>query len=200
MPVSRLTVSANGTLKPGVYVVIAKPTQKSKEEYNAEATQWFIVSDLGLTAFSGDDGVHAFVRSLADATPTSGIKVKLIARNNEVLGTAQSDASGYAKFDSALARGEGGLRPALLVAESTGGEYAFLDLTSNAFDLTDRGVKGREAPGPLSASAARANASSQRPSRTSALIGPASPTLSHPRSPTLREISSMRSLVSTASA
>jgi uncharacterized protein YfaS (alpha-2-macroglobulin family) len=140
---------AVGTLKPGVYVVIAKPTQKSKEEYNAEATQWFIVSDLGLTAFSGDDGVHAFVRSLADATPTSGIKVKLIARNNEVLGTAQSDASGYAKFDSALARGEGGLRPALLVAESTGGEYAFLDLTSNAFDLTDRGVKGREAPGPL---------------------------------------------------
>ena len=83
---------AVGTLKPGVYVVIAKPTQKSKEEYNAEATQWFIVSDLGLTAFSGDDGVHAFVRSLADATPTSGIKVKLIARNNEVLGTAQSDA------------------------------------------------------------------------------------------------------------
>jgi len=140
---------AVGTLKPGVYVVIAKPTQKSKEEWNAEATQWFIVSDLGLTAFSGDDGVHAFVRSLADATPSSGIKVKLIARNNEVLGTAQSDANGYAKFDPALARGEGGLRPALLVAESTGGEYAFLDLTANAFDLTDRGVKGREAPGPL---------------------------------------------------
>ena len=35
------------------------------------------------------------------------------------------------------------------MAESTGGEYAFLDLTSGAFDLTDRGVKGREAPGPL---------------------------------------------------
>ncbi len=140
---------AVGALKPGVYVVIARPTQKSREEYYAEATQWFIVSDLGLTAFSGDDGVHAFVRSLADATPSAGIKVKLIARNNEVLGTAQSDANGYAKFEQGLARGEGGLRPALLVGESAGGEYAFLDLTSNAFDLTDRGVKGREAPGPL---------------------------------------------------
>src|SRR5690606_40363794 len=30
-----------------------------------------------------------------------------------------------------------------------GGDYAFLDLTTSAFDLSDRGVKGREAPGPL---------------------------------------------------
>ena len=142
---------AVGVLKPGVYVAIAKPTQKSREDYNPEATQWFIVSDLGLTAFSGDDGVHAFVRSLAAATPTSGVNVKLVARNNEVLGTAKSDANGYARFEAGLSRGEGGLQPALLVAESDNGEYAFLDLTSGAFDLTDRGVKGREAPGPLDA-------------------------------------------------
>jgi len=136
-------------LKPGVYVMIAKPTQKSRNDYSPEATQWFIVSDLGLTAFSGDDGVHAFVRSLVAATPWAGVNVKLIARNNEVLGTTKSDANGYAMFAAGLARGEGGLQPALLVAESDSGEYAFLDLTSNAFDLTDRGVKGREAPGPL---------------------------------------------------
>ena len=140
---------AIGTLKPGVYVAIAKPTQKSRENYYTEATQWFIVSDLGLTAFSGDDGVHAFVRSLARAEPSAGVNVKLIARNNEVLGTAKSDANGYAHFEPGLSRGEGGLQPALLVAESDGGEYAFLDLTASAFDLTDRGVKGREAPGPL---------------------------------------------------
>jgi len=140
---------AVGTLRPGVYVMIAKPTQRSRESYYQEATQWFIVSDLGLTAFSGDDGVHAFVRSLANATPTADVNVKLVARNNEVLGTAKSDAKGYARFDAGLSRGEGGLQPALLVAETDGGEYAFLDLTSGAFDLTDRGVKGREAPGPI---------------------------------------------------
>ncbi len=140
---------AIGTLKPGVYVAIAKPTQKSRETYYTEATQWFIVSDLGLTAFSGDDGVHAFVRSLAEAKPSGAVNVKLIARNNEVLGTTKSDANGYAHFEPGLTRGEGGLQPALLVAESDTGEYAFLDLTASAFDLTDRGVKGREAPGPL---------------------------------------------------
>jgi uncharacterized protein YfaS (alpha-2-macroglobulin family) len=140
---------AVGTLKPGVYVMIAKPTQKSRESYYAEATQWFIVSDLGLTAFSGDDGVHAFVRSLASAEPSKAVNVKLVARNNETLGTGKTDANGYVRFDAGLARGEGGLQPALLVAESSEGEYAFLDLTANAFDLTDRGVKGREAPGPI---------------------------------------------------
>jgi len=142
---------AVGVLKPGVYVAIAKPTQKSRDDYYTEATQWFIVSDLGLTAFSGDDGVQAFVRSLAGAEPTADVNVKLIARNNEILGTAKTDSNGYARFEAGLARGEGGLRPALLVAESDSGEYAFLDLTSGALDLTDRGVKGRQAPGPLDA-------------------------------------------------
>jgi uncharacterized protein YfaS (alpha-2-macroglobulin family) len=140
-----------GQLKPGAYAMIAKPADGSSEDYNSLSTQWFIVSDLGLTAFSGDSGVHAFVRSLAETTAVSGANVKLVARNNEVLGTAKSDANGYVRFEAGLARGEGGLQPALLVAETGEGEYAFLDLTSNAFDLSDRGVKGRDAPGPIDA-------------------------------------------------
>lgn len=140
-----------GELKPGAYAMIAKPATGGGESWNSLSTQWFIVSDLGLTAFSGDTGVHAFVRSLAETTAVGGARVKLIARNNEVLGTGTSDASGYVRFEAGLARGEGGLQPALLVAETAAGEYAFLDLTANAFDLSDRGVKGRAAPGPLDA-------------------------------------------------
>jgi len=140
-----------GQLKPGAYAMIAKPADGSSEDYNSLSTQWFIVSDLGLTAFSGDSGVHAFVRSLAETTAVAGASVKLVARNNEVLGTAKSDGNGYVRFEAGLARGEGGLQPALLVAETGEGEYAFLDLTSNAFDLSDRGVKGRDAPGPIDA-------------------------------------------------
>jgi uncharacterized protein YfaS (alpha-2-macroglobulin family) len=75
--------------------------------------------------------------------------VRLIARNNEVLATAKSDAHGYVRFAAGQTHGEGGFAPAILVAENGAGEYAFLDLTTNAFDLSDRGVKGREAPGPL---------------------------------------------------
>lgn len=138
-------------LEPGVYILAAaipKKTANDNDSESDQATQWFIVSDLGLTALSGSDGIHAFVRSLATADASAGITVKLVARNNEVLGTAKTDAQGYARFDAGLKRGEGGLAPALLVAEGTG-DYAFLDLATAAFDLTDRGVKGRETPGAI---------------------------------------------------
>jgi len=136
-------------LKPGAYAMIARPADKAGESDSSLATQWFIVSDLGLTALSGDDGVHAFVRSLASAEAVTGASVRLVARNNEVLATATTDAAGHVRFDAGLSRGEGGLQPAILVAEKDGGAYAFLDLTTAAFDLSDRGVKGREAPGPI---------------------------------------------------
>jgi len=142
---------ATGNLEPGVYVVVATPSEKSKNDSYERATQWFIVSDLGLTAFTGGDGIHAFVRSLSEATPVSETNVKLIARNNEVLATAKTDERGYARFDAAITKGDGGSAPAILVAEKGTGEYAFLDLTLNAFDLSDRGVKGRAPSGPVDA-------------------------------------------------
>ncbi|MFY0612232.1 MAG: alpha-2-macroglobulin family protein [Hyphomicrobiaceae bacterium] len=134
-------------LEPGVYSVVAWADKKSLQTGGELATQWFIVSDLGLTAYSGGDGVHAFVRSLATASPSQGATVKLVARNNEVLATGKTNAGGYVRFDAGLSKGEGSLRPALLVAQGADGDYAFLDMASGAFDLSDRGVKGRAYPG-----------------------------------------------------
>ncbi|MBO0740198.1 MAG: alpha-2-macroglobulin family protein [Hyphomicrobiaceae bacterium] len=139
-------------LQPGVYVLTASVSVKREEEgYRNLATQWFIVSDLGLTAINGDDGMHAFVRSLAAATPVVNANVRLIARNNEILATTKTDSRGYARFNRGLKSGEGGLAPAVLVADTSEGDYAFLDLATGAFDLTDRGVKGRNPPGPIDA-------------------------------------------------
>jgi uncharacterized protein YfaS (alpha-2-macroglobulin family) len=133
-------------LQPGVYVLAAYASKTS----NANgATQWFVVSDLGLTAINAEDGIHGFVRSLASAVPVVNVNVRLIARNNEVLGTKKTDSRGYVRFDPGLRRGEGGQAIALLVAETAAGDYAFLDMSSAAFDLTDRGVAGRVEPGPI---------------------------------------------------
>ncbi|MEL6291414.1 MAG: alpha-2-macroglobulin, partial [Pseudomonadota bacterium] len=60
-----------------------------------------------------------------------------------------ANANGYAQFAAPLTRGEGALQPAVIVAEHADGGYAFLKLDQAAFDLTDRGVKGRVAPGPI---------------------------------------------------
>src|SRR5260370_25802204 len=76
---------AVGTLSPGVYVMVAQPAGSLTDEFDALATQWFIVSDLGLTAFSGNDGVHAFVHSLESAQPKGAGEVRLVSRSNEVL-------------------------------------------------------------------------------------------------------------------
>ncbi|MCZ8098100.1 MAG: MG2 domain-containing protein [Burkholderiales bacterium] len=157
-------LEAVGTLQPGVYVMTAKPndgkapaaatsaddTGYNGDDWRARATQWFVVSDLGLTSFVGDDGVHVFVRSLASAQPMPDVEIRLIARNNEVLATKQTDATGHVAFDPGLARGTAGMAPSLAVA-SVAGDYGFLDLGQAAFDLTDRGVKGRVAPKGLDA-------------------------------------------------
>jgi alpha-2-macroglobulin len=141
---------AVGELSPGVYVMTAAPKDAKPDDYEQVATQWFIVSDLGLTAYSTSNGVDVFVHSLASAQPLSGTELRLVARSNEVLATQRTDAKGFAHFDAGLARGEGGLSPATIVASGRG-DYAFLNLKSPAFDLTDRGVTGRATPASLDA-------------------------------------------------
>jgi uncharacterized protein YfaS (alpha-2-macroglobulin family) len=144
---------AVGDLKPGVYVMVAQPKEQKNVDGDSDAlaTQWFIVSDLGLSSFSGNDGIHAFVNSLATTDAKSGVDVQLISRANEVLAVRRTDAAGHVQFEAALASGEGGSAPALLAVTDPKGDYAFLSLRSSAFDLTDRGVAGRPAPNGLDA-------------------------------------------------
>ncbi|MBO6756060.1 MAG: alpha-2-macroglobulin family protein [Roseibium sp.] len=136
-------------LKPGVYAMTARSKLDTQDRWGPQATQWFLVSDLGLTAISAPDGLTASVRSLSSAAAVANVPLRLVAINNEVLGTAKTDAAGVARFARGLTRGAGGMAPALLVAETASGDYGFLDLRKPAFDLSDRGVDGRPAPGPL---------------------------------------------------
>lgn len=135
-------------LRPGIYAMTAQP-HNVMQPPEALATQWFLVSDLGLAAFSGNDGLHAMVRSLTSAESVADARLRLVALNDEILGEATADAEGHARFDPGLLRGTGGNAPAILVAEGPDGDYGFLDLTQTPFDLSDRGVTGRPAPQPL---------------------------------------------------
>jgi alpha-2-macroglobulin len=137
---------ALGDLQPGVYVMTAAAKTPGSDDDYQLATQWFIVSDLGISAFSGNDGIHVFVNSLATTDAVARAEVRLVARNNEILATKKTNESGHVLFEAGLARGEGGLSPAMLTVSGEKTDYAFLSLKSNAFDLTDRGVAGRETP------------------------------------------------------
>jgi uncharacterized protein YfaS (alpha-2-macroglobulin family) len=131
--------------KPGVYVLSAIPLGDKSENWEARATQWFVISDIGVSTFAGDDGLSVFLRSLDSAKPLNAVGLTLLARNNEILGEAVTDSDGRATFQPGLIRGQAGLAPAALLAEGPDGDFVFLDLTRGGFDLSDRGVAGRAA-------------------------------------------------------
>ncbi|MGJ8618683.1 MAG: MG2 domain-containing protein, partial [Sulfitobacter sp.] len=132
----------------GIYALSASVPGQDPYDYPA-ATQWFVLSDLGLSTWSGVDGMQVSVRRLADTTPREGVKLTLISRANAVLGEITSDADGFAAFPAGLTRGTGASSPALLMADDGGKDIAFLPLTDPAFDLSDRGVEGHPPSPPI---------------------------------------------------
>ncbi len=135
--------------KPGVYVLTGMAADQVSDDWDNRATQWFVVSDIGLSTQAGTDGLSVSTRSLDSAAPMGEVSLKLIARNNEILGEAVTDGQGQARFDAGLMRGRGGLEPAVLLAQSAAAGFVFMDMTQAGFDLSDRGVEGRPAPGAI---------------------------------------------------
>ncbi|EJN03114.1 large extracellular alpha-helical protein [Phyllobacterium sp. YR531] len=135
--------------KPGVYVLTAVSAESKQDDWATQATQWFVVSDIGLSTYTGTDGLNVFVRSLASAQPLIGVELQLLAKNNEILGTAVTDTDGRATFSAGLMRGTAAMVPAVITAKNGDADYVFLDMTRAGFDLSDRGVTGRAAPGAI---------------------------------------------------
>ena len=132
----------------GIYAL--KAAVPGVDPYTVPAAwQWFVVSDLGVTTMSGVDGLHVFVRSLGTAAAKPGVTVQLLNQANAVLGSVETDTEGYARFDAGLTRGTGGAAPAMVVVKDSDADIAFLSLTDPEFDLSDRGVEGREAAPPV---------------------------------------------------
>ena len=82
---------------------------------------------------------------------SSGVKLALVARDNNEVATAKTDSDGRADFDAGLMRAKGGDEPVVVMAYGDNQDFSFTDLRRSSFDLTDRGVGGREVPGPLDA-------------------------------------------------
>lgn len=140
-------------LPAGIYALSASIPGTDPYDHPA-ATQWFVLSDLGVSSLSGTDGMHVFVRSLANAGAEPGLTVTLLSNANRVLGTTTTDENGHAQFEAGLIRGTSGAAPALLVVEKGDQDIAFLSLKDPAFDLSDRGVEGREPAPPIDVFAA----------------------------------------------
>ncbi|WP_323716211.1 alpha-2-macroglobulin family protein [Paracoccus aminovorans] len=145
-----------GPLEPGIYIVEAGIENENVSDTGL-ATQWFVISDFGISTFSGTDGLTVAVRSLNDTTAKPGAEVALVSRSNEVLAKAVTDDQGIAHFAPGLALGKDGAAPALVTVTDWQGEgadraprdMAFLSLSDPEFDLSDRGVEGQPPAPPI---------------------------------------------------
>ncbi|SMG36324.1 alpha-2-macroglobulin family protein [Paracoccus sp. J56] len=145
-----------GPLEPGIYILEAGIENESVQDTGL-ATQWFVISDFGISTFSGADGLTVAVRSLADTSAKAGAEVALISRSNEVLAKTVTDDQGVAHFAPGLALGKEGAAPALVTvtewqgdgAERAPRDMAFLSLSDPEFDLSDRGVEGQPPAPPI---------------------------------------------------
>ena len=135
------------TAGPGLYVLVAKPGDGSR---GTVASLPIIATDLGITAWRGAEGLASQIRGFGDARPRAGVRVALLARNNDVIAEATTAADGLARFPAALLRGQGSHAPQSIHA-FLADDFAALDLETAAFDLSDRGAAGAPHPGPLDA-------------------------------------------------
>jgi uncharacterized protein YfaS (alpha-2-macroglobulin family) len=132
--------------EPGVYILSAKPINDNGEvDQYTISTQWFMVSDIGIFTLEDSQGLHLYTKHLSNATPYKQVKLELVAKNNEVLGSSMA-TEGVAHFDAALLKGKRGLEPKAIYAYGEAGDFTVLDLSRPAHDLSDRGVAGREVP------------------------------------------------------
>ena len=124
----------------------ADNSDDDEEDWRSAATQWLVISNIGIGTLSALDGLHVFTRALDTAQAAGGITVRLLARNNGVLAEGRTDSSGYVRFAPALLQGKGGNAPVMLTAEARG-DFNYVSFTGAALDLSERGAEGRPIPG-----------------------------------------------------
>jgi uncharacterized protein YfaS (alpha-2-macroglobulin family) len=161
-----LSDGGSPVLGPGIYGLVALPQRctdlaadliatgelptacRDVDGNNAAlATQWIDYTGLGLQFVRGPGGLTVAVRSLEQGTARPGTRVQLVSTANRVLAEAVTDSNGTARFDPGLAKGALGNQLQGVYALSESGDFAFLDAAQDAYDLSDRGVLGRMAPG-----------------------------------------------------
>ncbi len=137
-------VEANG---PGAYIVYLSSNNVDNNGRDPMSYRWLYVTDLALASYRTEEALHVTLRSIETAKTVREAKVVLIARNNDVLAEAQTDAQGRAVIPAAAMRGQGNDAPKMLLAYAGDDDFAALDLTRSPLDLTAFDVAGRDASG-----------------------------------------------------
>ena len=132
----------------GMYLVVASDPRLAYEPgnafYNNSAlpltAKLMMLTDLGLSTYRSPEGILVNVRALSSAKTLAGIKLELVAANNEILATTTTDEQGVGRFGPEVISGTMGLTPRAIVASGEhDGKFDIysLDLNSSPLYLED---------------------------------------------------------------
>jgi uncharacterized protein YfaS (alpha-2-macroglobulin family) len=105
------------------------------------ASQWFVVTNIGLTLQRSHSNIYVVAREFDTGALIKDLQIEFLSRSGQRIETAKTDSNGIAVIPARLGRGTGGNELVAVLAYRTG-DFAFLDMTSDAIDLADRGLGG----------------------------------------------------------
>lgn len=123
----------------GMYCIRANSTENRWD--NDEAV--IAVTDLGITCERSNEGLVAWVTSIATASPLEGIDVEARSYANQVLATGTTDADGIARLNVVENHTDGA--PWVVVA-THGNDTSFLRLDRNVWSPDGVALEGRAYP------------------------------------------------------
>ncbi|WBA41852.1 alpha-2-macroglobulin family protein [Hymenobacter canadensis] len=125
----------SGGLK-GLYVIRVQDTERQW----LQVSKLVAVSDIGLIVKQGKAGsTLVFANSIRNAKPLSGVELRYISTNNQVMGTGISNGDGVARFDSTAANGR--FRLGMVMAQQ-GNDFTFLELSRSRVETSRFEVGG----------------------------------------------------------
>lgn len=121
----------------GVYHIVIR----SAEDYWVKDSRFISLSDLGLITKEGQDKIYVFTNSIRTALPVNGVNISIYSSNNQLLGTAATNAEGvaevvYAKKDFT------GFRPAMVIAK-TADDFNYLPFSNTRVNTSRFEVGGK---------------------------------------------------------
>ncbi|MCR5887181.1 MG2 domain-containing protein [Hymenobacter sp. J193] len=124
-----------GGLK-GLYIIKVQDTERQW----LQVSKLVAVSDIGLIVKQGKAGsTLVFANSIRNAKAMSGVEMRFISTNNQVMGTGLTNRDGVAKFDSTAANGRFKLG---MVMAQQGSDFTFLDLNRSRVETSRFEVGG----------------------------------------------------------
>lgn len=143
---------------PGIYALMAQLSSENADTTSGEgeqedvvekngdqeiATQWFTLTDLGISFYEGTLNFEVMVRSLQRGNASKNVTVQLVSQDNRVLYQGKTNTDGIVKFPVSLTRGTGTNKLVAIIAE-TDDDLSFIRFDSRRHDLSGLNVGAEE--------------------------------------------------------